>query len=294
MRTFQQVSALRTYLKTVRQEGKTIGFVPTMGALHEGHLTLARRARGDCELVLMSVFVNPTQFGANEDFSAYPRDLNRDLGMASQAGVDALFSPDLEEMYPSGAETIVDVPRLGAMLEGKTRPGHFRGVATVVTNLLNIVQPDRAYFGQKDYQQLLVIERLARDLHLTAKIILVPTVREPDGLALSSRNAYLSTDERRAAPILFCALQRAQERVAQRMTDADALRRELETLIASEPLATLDYVAVVSPDTLEPVATLDAVTLVALAVRIGKTRLIDNMLLAPEGVAIPKNRLGQM
>ena len=294
MRTFQQVSALRTYLKTVRQEGKTIGFVPTMGALHEGHLTLARRARGDCELVLMSVFVNPTQFGANEDFSAYPRDLNRDLGMASQAGVDALFSPNVEEMYPPNAETVVDVPRLGAMLEGAVRPGHFRGVATVVTNLLNIVQPDRAYFGQKDYQQLLVIERLARDLHLTAKIILVPTARESDGLALSSRNAYLSLDERRAAPVLFCALQRAQERIAQGMTDADALRRELETLIANEPLATLDYVAVVHPDTLAPVATLDGVTLVALAVRIGKTRLIDNMLLAPEGIAIPKNRLGQM
>ncbi len=294
MRTFQQVSALRTYLKTVRQEGKTIGFVPTMGALHEGHLTLARRARGDCELVLMSVFVNPTQFGEGEDFAAYPRDLNRDLGMASQAGVDALFSPDPEEMYPTGAETIVDVPRLGALLEGKIRPGHFRGVATVVTNLLNIVQPDRAYFGQKDYQQLLVIEKVARDLHLTAKIILVPTVRESDGLALSSRNAYLSPEERKAAPVLYCALRRAQERIAQGGATSDSLRRELEAMIADEPLATLDYVAVVSPDTLEPVTTLDGVTLVALAVRIGKTRLIDNMLLAPEGIAIPKNRLGQM
>ncbi len=294
MRTFQQVSALRTYLKTVRQEGKTIGFVPTMGALHEGHLTLARRARGDCELVLMSVFVNPTQFGAGEDFAAYPRDLNRDLGMASQAGVDALFSPDPLEMYPPGAETIVDVPRLGALLEGKIRPGHFRGVATVVTNLLNIVQPDRAYFGQKDYQQLLVIEKVARDLHLTAKIILVPTVREPDGLALSSRNAYLSPEERKAAPVLYCALRRAQEQIAQGLATPDSLRRELEAMIADEPLATLDYVAVVSPDTLEPVTALDGVTLVALAVRIGKTRLIDNMLLAPEGVAIPKNRLGQM
>lgn len=294
MRTFQQVSALRTYLKTVRQEGKTIGFVPTMGALHEGHLTLARRARGDCELVLMSVFVNPTQFGAGEDFAAYPRDLNRDLGMASQAGVDALFSPEPEEMYPPGAETVVDVPGLGALLEGKIRPGHFQGVATVVTNLLNIVQPDRAYFGQKDYQQLLVIEKVARDLHLTAKIILVPTVRELDGLALSSRNAYLSHEERKAAPVLYCALRRAQEQIAQGEATPDSLRRELEAMIGEEPLATLDYVAVVSPDTLEPVPTLDGVTLIALAVRIGKTRLIDNMLLAPEGVAIPKNRLGQM
>ena len=295
MRTFQQVSPLRAYLRGIRQEGKTIGFVPTMGALHEGHLTLARRARGDCELVIMSVFVNPTQFGPNEDFAAYPRDLNRDLTLASQAGVDALFCPELGEIYPSGSETIVDVPHLGSVLEGAIRPGHFQGVATVVTKLLNIVQPERAYFGQKDYQQLLVIERVARDLHLSSKIVLVPTVREPDGLALSSRNAYLSVGERQAAPLLYRCLQRAQERVDAGETDPSRIRQELESLIAEEPLATLDYVALANPDTLEPVASFaESVTLVALAVRIGKTRLIDNALIAPEGTPIPKNRLGRV
>ena len=293
MRTFQQIGPLRAYLRTIRAEGKTIGFVPTMGALHEGHLTLARRAKGDCDIVVMSVFVNPTQFGPTEDYSAYPRDLNRDLALASKADVDALFSPDQDEIYMPGFDTVVDVPRIGSLLEGASRPGHFRGVATVVTKLLNIVQPDNAYFGQKDYQQLVVIERLVRDLHMTTKIMLVPTVREADGLALSSRNVYLSAEERQAATVLSQCLQVAQARVTQGKTDPAALRQELDTLLAREPLAAVDYVAIVNPDTLEPVTSLEGVTLVALAACFGKTRLIDNALIAPEGVVIPKNRLGR-
>jgi len=294
MRTFQQVNPLRTYLRTIRQEGKTIGFVPTMGALHEGHLHLARRAKGDCDIVVMSIFVNPTQFGPNEDFEAYPRDLNRDLALASHANVDAIFSPDLEEIYPTGNETIVDVPNLGCLLEGAARPTHFRGVATVVTKLLNIIQPDNAYFGQKDYQQLLVIERLTRDLHLTAKILSVPTVREPDGLALSSRNVYLTSEERKAATVLSRCLQHAQERVTAGATDPQILSQEILAMLAGEPLANVDYAVLVNPDTLEPVTSLaGGITLLALAVRFGKTRLIDNALLVPEGVALPKNRVGR-
>ena len=291
MRTFQQVGPLRAYLRTIREEGKTIGFVPTMGALHEGHITLARRAKGDCGIIVMSLFVNPTQFGPGEDFNSYPRDLHRDQMLASEANVDALFSPEVEEIYPPGNETLVDVPHVGALLEGASRPGHFRGVATVVTKLLNIVQPDCAYFGQKDYQQLVVIERLARDLHLQSKIVMVPTAREPDGLALSSRNVYLSPEQRHAATILYRCLTQAQEQLAQGITDARQIRQEAENLLAQEPLATCDYVALVDAETLLPVDTLhDRVTLLALAVRFGQTRLIDNCLLAPEGIAIPKQR----
>jgi pantoate--beta-alanine ligase len=294
MRTFQQIGPLRTYLRGIRDEGKSIGFVPTMGALHEGHLTLFRRAKADCDLVVASIFVNAAQFGPGEDFAAYPRDLNRDLQQASVAGVDALFHPAPEEIYPAGFQTSVVVNSLSSTLEGAHRPGHFAGVATVVTKLLNIVQPDRVYFGQKDYQQLLVIERLVRDLNLTPHIAMVPTVREADGLALSSRNAYLSAPERKAATVLYRGLQLAQERVDAGERDPEAIRQAVEELIAREPLATVEYVALVHPDTLEPVVTLaDAVTVVALAVRIGTTRLIDNGFIAPADVPIPRQRQGK-
>ncbi|HZO89259.1 MAG TPA: pantoate--beta-alanine ligase [Chthonomonadaceae bacterium] len=294
MRTFEHIGPLRTYLRGLRAEGKTVGFVPTMGALHAGHLTLIRRAKSDCDVTVISVFVNPTQFGPHEDFAAYPRNLGRDQKLASDEGVDALFAPSVEELYPAGFQTSVEVAELSAVLEGARRPGHFRGVATVVTKLFNIVQPDRAYFGQKDYQQLLLIERLVRDLNIPTTIVPVPTVREPDGLAMSSRNAYLSPEERRAATVLYRALQRAEELVKAGATDPVQVQAELEALIASEPLAQSDYVALVHPDTLQPVTTLaDAVTLVALAVRIGKVRLIDNALIAPNGVPIVRNRLGK-
>ncbi len=294
MRTFEHIGPLRTYLRGLRAEGKTVGFVPTMGALHAGHLTLIRRAKSDCDVTVISVFVNPTQFGPHEDFAAYPRNLGRDQKLASDEGVDALFAPSVEELYPAGFQTSVEVAELSAVLEGARRPGHFRGVATVVTKLFNIVKPDRAYFGQKDYQQLLLIERLVRDLNIPTTIVPVPTVREPDGLAMSSRNAYLSPEERRAATVLYRALQRAEELVKAGATDPVQVQAELEALIASEPLAQSDYVALVHPDTLQPVTTLaDAVTLVALAVRIGKVRLIDNALIAPNGVPIVRNRLGK-
>jgi pantoate--beta-alanine ligase len=291
MRTFQQIGPLRTYLRGIRQEGKTIGFVPTMGALHEGHLTLVRRAKADCDLVVASIFVNPTQFGPNEDYAAYPRDLKRDLQLASTADTDALFAPSMEEIYPAGFQTVVDVPEVSARLEGAQRPGHFQAVATVVTKLLNIVHPDIAYFGQKDYQQLLVIEHLVTDLNLLVGIVMVPTVRDQDGLALSSRNAYLSPEDRKAAPVLHRALLQAQDLVAAGEFDPERVRQEMERTLQAEPRAALEYIALVHPETLIPVTTLaDAVTLVAVAARFGTTRLIDNHLIAPTGIAIPKNR----
>lgn len=294
MRTFQQVGPLRTYLRGVRGEGRVIGFVPTMGALHDGHLSLIRRAKGDCDLVVVSIFVNPTQFGPNEDYQAYPRDLARDQHLTASEGVDALFTPDAEEMYPEGFETYVEVPKLSRTLEGAHRPGHFQGVATVVTKLLNIVQPDRVYFGQKDYQQLLIIERLVRDLNLQAEVVLVPTVREANGLALSSRNVRLTPEEREAATVLYRALQKAQSLVESGVHDPKQVQQAMETEIGAEPLATLDYAALVHPDTLQPATTLaGGMTLAALAVRIGSVRLIDNWLLTPKGVAVSKNRLGR-
>ncbi len=291
MRTFQQVGPLRSYLRGIREEGKMVGFIPTMGALHEGHLSLIRRAKADCDLVVVSVFVNPTQFGPNEDFDAYPRPLARDLQLASEADADALFAPAVEEMYPNGFHTVVDVPALGSLLDGAHRPGHFQGVATVVTKLLNIVQPQRAYFGQKDYQQLLIIERLARDLNQTSDIVMVPTLRESDGLAMSSRNVYLSPEERQSATIISRALRLAEERIHAGATDPQALQAELAALIATEPLANPDYIALVHHESLQPVTTLDDTpTLVALAIRFGKTRLIDNALVAPPGVSLPRTR----
>ncbi|MCW3098109.1 MAG: pantothenate synthetase [Chthonomonadaceae bacterium] len=291
MRTFQQLSPLRTYLRGIREEGKMVGFVPTLGALHDGHLSLVRRAKADCDVVVVSVFVNPKQFGAGEDYDAYPRPLARDQQLASEAQADALFAPSVEEMYPAGFQTVVDVPELGSLLEGAHRPGHFAGVATVVTKLLNMVQPNRAYFGQKDYQQLLLIERVARDLNQTADIVMVPTMREPDGLAMSSRNAYLSPEQRHAAPILSQALKLAEERIHAGASDPQTLTTELDRMIAAEPLARPDYIALVDPETLQPVVSLtETPVLIALAVRFGTTRLIDNALVAPPGVTLPRTR----
>lgn len=291
MRMFEQVGSLRTYLRGIREEGKTVGFVPTLGALHEGHLTLFRRAKNDCDIAVASIFVNPTQFNEHTDFEAYPRDLMKDQRMASQEGMDALFVPSVEEMYPSGFQTSVHVSQLSATLEGAHRPGHFEGVATVVAKLLNIVQPDHAYFGQKDYQQFLIIERMARDLNLPTEIVIAPTMREADGLAMSSRNAHLSPEERKAATVLYRALQRAETLVKENARSPERTLREMEALIAEEPLARSEYVALVHPDTLEPMRDLaEGVTLAALAVRIGRTRLIDNALIVPAGIAPPKNR----
>jgi len=257
----------------------TVGLVPTMGALHEGHLTLVRQTRAANDHVFVSIFVNPMQFGPNEDFTAYPRDIDRDIALLEAEGVDYVFLPPVEEVYRPGAETFVDVGPLSERLEGAFRPGHFRGVATVVLKLLNIVQPTRAYFGKKDAQQLVVIQRLVRDLDVNVEIVPVDTVREPDGLAMSSRNAYLNDVERKAALCLHEALELAREMWTRGVRDAGAFRNRMRELIESEELARIDYVSIANPETLEELDRLQGAALVSMAVRIGKTRLIDNVTL---------------
>jgi len=254
----------------------TVGLVPTMGYLHEGHLSLVRAARRDNDVVVASIFVNPTQFGPKEDLARYPRDEARDLSLLDAEGVDAVFAPAVEEMYPEGFSTYVSVEGLTARLEGASRPTHFRGVTTVVLKLLNIVRPDRAYFGRKDAQQLAVVRRMARDLDERVEIVGLPIVREPDGLAMSSRNAYLGVEERRAALVLSRSLRLADELYAAGERSAPAIRARMEQLIAAEPLASIDYVSVADAGMLDELDHIDRPALVSLAVRIGATRLIDN------------------
>jgi pantoate--beta-alanine ligase len=282
VRTIQEV---RQAVRSARQAGKTIGFMPTLGYMHEGHLSLIRAAREECDFVVVSIFVNPTQFGPNEDFDRYPRDLERDLSLCRSAGVDLVFHPSVQEMYPQPFLTQVRVGKITERLCGASRPGHFEGVATVVAKLLNIVRPDRAYFGQKDAQQVAVIKRMVADLNMDEiEIRAMPTVREPDGLAMSSRNVYLSPEERKAATVLYRSLKMAQERVAAGERDLAALREAMRAMIAAEPLASIDYVEIVDVTTLEPIDRLEKQALAALAVRFGKTRLIDNVVLeAPSG-----------
>jgi pantoate--beta-alanine ligase len=258
--------------------GVPVGFVPTMGFLHAGHLSLIRRARAENASVVVSIFVNPTQFGPGEDFQRYPRDLNRDLGLIESAQVDAVFTPTVDEMYPPGSSTVVEVGSLSGILEGASRPGHFRGVATVVCTLFHLVQPHRAYFGEKDYQQLQVIQRMVRDLQMPVEVIGCPTVREPDGLAMSSRNVYLSPPERAAAATLSGALSHAKRLFQEGVRDALTLQNSVQSLLAAEPLIRIDYVAVVQPHTLQPLTTLGPDgAVICLAVWLGKTRLIDNL-----------------
>jgi pantoate--beta-alanine ligase len=257
----------------------TWGFVPTMGYLHEGHLSLVRRARAENDRVAVSIFVNPTQFGPHEDYARYPRDLERDLRLLEPLGVDLVFVPSVEEMYPPGFQTWVIVEEVSRPLEGASRPGHFRGVATVVAKLFNILQPDRAYFGQKDAQQTVVIRRMVQDLNIPVEIVICPTVREPDGLAMSSRNTYLNPEERRAATVLFRALQAAKARYEAGERDAERLREAMREAIRAEPLARIDYVSVAHPETLQELERVEGPALLSLAVYIGTTRLIDNLML---------------
>jgi pantoate--beta-alanine ligase len=257
----------------------SVGFVPTMGYLHEGHLALVRRARSENETVMVSIFVNPTQFGAGEDFEAYPRDPERDLALLDREEVDVVFMPPAEEMYPARFGTWVDVQQITERLEGASRPHHFRGVATVVAKLFNIVEPTRAYFGQKDAQQLIVIKRMVSDLNMNLEIVAVPTVREPDGLAMSSRNTYLSPMERQAALVLWQALGLANRLWSEGERDAHKIRQKMAALIGGEPLAQIDYISVADAGSLEELAEIGCPALVSLAVRIGKTRLIDNIIL---------------
>lgn len=260
-----------------------VGLVPTMGALHEGHLSLVRRARADCDQLVVSVFVNPTQFGPKEDFAAYPRDLDRDLLLLEAEGVDVVFAPTAEEIYPPGFNDWVEVNGpLSERLEGEFRPGHLRGVTTVVARLFRIVRPQSAYFGEKDAQQLRVVRRMAQEQRLPVEVIGLPTVREPDGLAMSSRNSYLSPEERKAALVMPRALQLGRRLVEDEgVRDASAVRRAVEDLIRGEPLASIDYVAVAGCETLEELTEIDRPALLLLAVRIGATRLIDNVALTP-------------
>lgn len=279
MKIVHTIAEIREFVRQARLAGRTMGLVPTMGYLHEGHLELMRRARERCGVVVASVFVNPAQFGPNEDLARYPRDLERDARLAEEVGVDVVFNPPVEEMYPPGYCTYVDVERITENMCGASRPGHFRGVATVVTKLFNIVRPDAAFFGQKDAQQALVIRRMAADLNMDLEIVTVPTVREPDGLAMSSRNVYLGQDQRRAALVLARSLDRAVEAVRAGERDVPEIRRLVEELIRAEPLARIDYVEIYSYPGLEPVERLQGQALLALAVKFGQTRLIDNVIL---------------
>lgn len=276
-----QVVRERAALLAARQSMPgAVGLVPTMGALHAGHRALLERARADNGNVVASIFVNPTQFGPGEDFERYPRDEAADLEVMRAAGVDVVFAPEVAEMYPEGFGTRVEVVPLGDLLEGNLRPGHFAGVATIVTILLSLVRPERAYFGQKDGQQAVIVRRLVRDLGLPVEIVVVPTVREPDGLAMSSRNRYLSPDERSAAPVLFRALTAAHDAYATGERDARRLRELMHRELEAVPLATADYVSVADAETLAELERIERPALASLAVRFPSARLIDSLPLA--------------
>lgn len=280
MLILRKIAEVRQWVQEKKKQGLRVGLVPTMGYLHEGHLSLVRAARQENDLVVMSIFVNPLQFGPREDFATYPRDLARDADLAERAGVDMIFAPEGEEMYPYyPQDTTVQVARLAEGLCGVSRPGHFTGVATVVTKLFMIVLPERAYFGQKDYQQFLVIKRMATDLNMPIEVRMVPIKREADGLAMSSRNTYLSAKERRQAVCLVAALRLCKERFEQGENNSERLIKAMAARINREPAAQIDYIKICDADTLEEMSRIDRPVVVALAVYIGKTRLIDNMLL---------------
>jgi pantoate--beta-alanine ligase len=275
----QGISGRGTGLGTELGAGRTVGFVPTMGALHEGHLALMRAARERCDAVVASIFVNPTQFGPTEDFGKYPRTVEADCALLEREGVDLVFLPAVEEMYPAAATTVVEVAGLSDRLDGASRPGHFRGVATVVAKLFHIVAPDRAFFGQKDAAQVAVLRRMVRDLHFELELVVCPTVREADGLAMSSRNRYLSPEERRQALVLSRALRTVEAACAAGERNAGRLLELGRATIAEEPAVRLDYFRVVDPEDLIELESVDGRALVAVAAHVGTTRLIDNVLL---------------
>ena len=276
MKTVASLSDLRVARLSLKG---TVGLVPTMGYLHEGHLSLIRRAKAECDHVAVSIFVNPTQFGANEDLSKYPRDLARDLSLIQPLGVDLVWTPTPEIMYPTGYQTWVEVDAMTRPLEGSVRPTHFKGVTTVVAKLFNAVQPHKAYFGQKDAQQAAVIRQMVRDLNFPLEVIVCPTTREADGLAMSSRNKYLEGEDRQAATVLFRALSAARSAYEGGERNAEALRRMMKEVLASEPRATVQYVSCADYDSLEELETIKGKTLLSMAVLLGKTRLIDNFVL---------------
>ena len=282
MLTITTAHQMHAAVADFRKAGRSIGFVPTMGALHEGHLSLVRAAKAQCDIVAASIFVNPTQFGPNEDLAKYPRPFESDRQLLEAEGVELLFAPSIEEMYPPGATTFVNVEGLSERLDGKSRPGHFRGVTTVVAKLFNIVTPDRAYFGQKDAAQVAVIRKMVRDLVFPVEIVVCPIVRESDGLAMSSRNAYLTPVERKQALVLSRAVDAVEAAFCYGTTDVAELLQIARHTFSSEPAAVVDYVELVNPDSLEPVSgRIGSPTLFAVAAKIGSTRLIDNTVLHP-------------
>lgn len=283
MRTIQQISAVRAFVHAARSENKTIGFVPTMGALHEGHLSLLRRAKSECDVAILSVFVNPTQFLPNEDYEKYPRDLVRDSRLAQELGADALFAPSVEEMYPNGCLTTIDVPELGNRLEGAIRPGHFRGVATVCAKLFHIIQPNRAYFGRKDYQQYKIVDRMVHDLNLPLSVVSSQIIREADGLAFSSRNIHLSIEERSAAPALYQSLKAAEALFLGGESDTEKLEACARSMLMKEPLIQIQYMDVVDMESLDRIHTVENKAVLLAAIKLGSTRLIDNVILARNG-----------
>lgn len=279
MQIVTSILEMQSLAESLRRQGSFIGFVPTMGFLHEGHLALMRQARQACQVVVVSIFVNPTQFGPNEDFERYPRDEEGDRKKCEAAGVDVLFMPMASEMYPEKPSVFVTVEGISEILEGKVRPGHFRGVATVVNKLFNIVKPHKAFFGQKDFQQCVVIKRMVKGLNLDVEIVSLPTVREQDGLAMSSRNSYLNAAERRAAPVIFRALSAARDLFAAGTREPEKIKNKIEAILQSGPGITIEYVELVDPENLALLDTPRNAMAILVAVRLGRTRLIDNLLI---------------
>jgi len=281
MKTVKAPSELTKLSRTFRKKGLSIGFVPTMGALHKGHLSLVEEAKKRADIVIVSIFVNPIQFGPKEDFKKYPRNIRKDAALLKKAGVDILFHPEASHIYPKGFDSYVEIKQLGNKLCGASRPGHFKGVATVVKRLFDIVKPHLAFFGEKDFQQQMVIKKMVNDLGLDVKVLTVPTVREKDGLAMSSRNAYLSKAERKEAVALYRSLQLAKKLIKEGVRDPKKVITEMKDLINKSGSFKIDYISLVDPGTLKDVKTIKRKTLIAVAAHLGKTRLIDNILVAP-------------
>ncbi len=280
MKIITTISAMQSLAESLRRDGKTIGFVPTMGFLHEGHLSLMRRAREESDIVVVSIFVNPTQFGPNEDLDRYPRDAEGDRRKCETAGVDILFMPTAAEMYPEKPAIAVTVLGVSDMLEGAIRPGHFSGVATVVAKLFEMVRPHKAYFGQKDYQQCVVIRRMVKGLHLDVAVVVLPTVREADGLAMSSRNSYLNAEERRKATVLYRAIQAGEELIRSGVHEPEKVKQKMRAELLKAAGIQIDYAEVADPETLAPAESLRGPVVLLVAARLGTTRLIDNLVVS--------------
>jgi len=280
MQVIKSIKEMQALSREFRSQGKTTGFVPTMGALHEGHLSLIRRSRMENDVTVVSIFVNPVQFGPKEDFERYPRDIEGDLEKLSPLNVDAVFIPETSEMYPYSFSTFIDVGSIGRVLCGFSRPGHFNGVATVVTKLFNIVMPHNAYFGQKDFQQAVVIKKLVRELNLGIEIIVCSTIREADGLAMSSRNSYLNEEERKKATILYRALKHGEGLIAMGIKDSTRIKEDMKEIIKSKPMVEVEYIEIVEPENLERVERIESTAVICLAARLGTTRLIDNLIVS--------------